>query len=172
MMMNKISFRTWQHSDAQPLAAIANNRYVWNNLRDHLPNPYTVTDALQWIAHCKDQNPAINFAVTFNGELAGSIGCVIKEDVYRKNMEIGYFIGEKFLGKGIATEAVRLLLEYIQQHFDVVRVYAEVFEHNKASMKVLQKNGFYLECIRHKSVIKNNTLLNDYVWVKMLKNDL
>jgi ribosomal-protein-alanine N-acetyltransferase len=43
-----------------------------------------------------------------------------------------------------------------------------VFEHNKASMRVLQKNGFYLEGIRRKSVIKNNVTMNDYVWVKLL----
>ncbi len=166
--MNKILLRPWQREDVQQLALIANNRNVWNNLRDHLPNPYTVTDALQWIAHCKEQDPHVNFAITFNGEIAGSIGCVCKEDVYRKSMETGYFIAEKFWGKGIATEALRLLLEYIQQRFDVVRVYAEVFEHNKASMKVLQKNGFYLEGIRCKAVIKNNLLIDDYVWVKLI----
>lgn len=169
--MNKIFLRTWQHADAQQLATIANNRNVWNNVRDHLPNPYTVTNALQWIAHCKDEKPSVNFAITFNGEPVGSIGCKRKEDVERKNIEIGYFLGEKYWGKGIATEAVRLLLEYIKQQFDVERAYAEVFEHNKASMKVLQKNGFYLESIRRKSVIKNNILLNDYVWVKMMRDD-
>src|SRR5438270_7697020 len=126
--MNKILLRPWQSQDAQPLAAIANNRKIWNNVRDQLPYPYTVTDAQQWIAHCKEQDPAVNFAVIYNREIAGSIGCIPKTDVYRKNMEIGYFIGEHFWGKGIATEAVRTLLNYIQNRFDAIRIYAEVFE--------------------------------------------
>ena len=166
--MNNIKLRTWQRQDAQQLASIANNKNVWNNLRDQLPHPYTVADALQWIAHCNTQNPAVNFALTFNNEIAGSIGCVIKEDVYRKSMEIGYFLGEKFWGKGIATEGVRLLLDYMQNNFQLTRIYAEVFAHNKASMKVLQKNGFFLESIRRKAVVKNNVLIDDYVWVKFL----
>ncbi len=166
--MHKILLRPWQREDAQPLAIIANNRNIWNNLRDQLPHPYTVMDAMQWVAHSKEQDPAVNFAVIYNGEVAGSIGCVTKDDVYRKSMEIGYFIGENFWGKGIATEAVKLLLEYIQLRFDVIRVYAEVFEHNKASMKALQKNGFYLEGIRRKAAVKNNLLIDDYVWVKLL----
>ena len=86
-------------------------------------------------------------------------------------MEIGYFIGEPYWNLGIATQAVRILFEYIQKHFDVNRLTAEVYQHNKASMHVLRNNGFYLEGIRRKSVIKNNVLLDDYVWVKLLNND-
>jgi RimJ/RimL family protein N-acetyltransferase len=164
--MHNISLRPWQREDAQALAAIANDRNIFNNLRDHLPHPYTVMDALQWIAHCKEQHPVINFAVTYNGKVAGSIGCVPKTDVYRKSIEIGYFIGEQFKGNGIATEAVRILLEYVQHRFDVVRIYAEVFANNKASMRVLEKNGFYLEAIHRRSVVKNNVLMDDYIWVK------
>ncbi len=166
--MSKIFLRPWQHEDAQELSAVANNMNVWNNVRDYLPHPYTVSDAHQWIAHCKVQEIAVNFAIIFEDKLAGSIGCVPQTDVYRKAIEIGYFIGEPFWGKGIATESVRILLDYIKTRFDVVRIYAEVFEHNKASMKVLQKNGFHLESIRRKAAIKNNIIIDDYVWVKLL----
>jgi RimJ/RimL family protein N-acetyltransferase len=166
--MNNIWLRAWKNEDAQSLASIANNRNIWNNLRDQLPNPYTVKDAQDWIAHCKEQKPVINFAIIYNEQVAGSIGCVPKTDVYRKSIEIGYFIGEHFWGKGIATEAVRILLDYISTHFDVVRIYAEVFAHNKASMRVLQKNGFCLESIRRKSAYKNKKLIDDYIWMKLL----
>jgi len=142
--MNKTLLRPWRSDDAQPLAAIANNRKIWNNLRDQLPSPYTIANAEQWITDCGAQKPVINFAITYNNEVAGSIGCVPKIDLYRKNMEIGYFIGENF------------------------RIYAEVFANNKASMKVLQKNGFHLESIRRKATIKNNIVLDDYVCVKLI----
>ena len=166
--MSKIFLRPWQREDVKELAAIANNGNVWNNLRDHLPHPYTVSDAQQWIAYCKEQEIVVNFAIIYEDQLAGSIGCVPQKDVYRKSIEVGYFVGEHFWGKGIATESVRILLDYIKTRFNVVRIYAEVFEHNKASMKVLQKNGFYLESIRRKAAIKNNIIIDDYVWVKLL----
>ena len=38
---------------------------------------------------------------------------------------------------------------------------------NKASMKALEKNGYYLESIRKKSVIKNGQIIDDYIWVKL-----
>jgi RimJ/RimL family protein N-acetyltransferase len=167
--MGDVLMRPWEREDAQAIAAIANDRKIWNNVRDYLPHPYTVMDAMRWIAKCKTETPALNFAITYKGEVAGSIGCVPQTDVYRKNMEIGYFVGEQFKGKGIATEAVSIMLDYIAKHFDVVRVYAEVFAFNRSSMRVLQKNGFYLEGIRRKSVIKNNMITDDYIWVKFLE---
>ena len=95
----------------------------------------------------------------------------MKEDVYKKNIEIGYFIGEPYWGKGIATEACKLICKYVEEQMDVVRIEANTFQHNKASMRVLQKNGFYLEAIRQKAIIKNNVLLDEYLWVRRIKND-
>lgn len=166
--MSNIILRPWQKQDAQELAAVANNRQIWNNVRDALPSPYTVMDALQWITHVNSQKPVINFAIACDGMVVGSIGCQPKEDISRKNIEIGYFVGETWWGKGIATEAVKQLLDFIATRLDVVRVEAHVFAQNKSSMKVLQKNGFYLEAIHRKAVIKNNEILDDYVWVKFL----
>ena len=105
-------------------------------------------------------------AITLNGKITGSVGVTPKEDVYRKSIEVGYFVAEEYWGNGIATAAVSLIIDYIKSHFDIVRIYAEVFGHNTASMKVLEKNGFHLEGIREKAVVKNNLIMDDYVWVK------
>jgi RimJ/RimL family protein N-acetyltransferase len=167
-MISEIQLRSWKKEDAAQLAHIANNKNIWNNLRDNIPYPYTIDDAHKWIMHCNAQKPALNFAIAYKAVLAGSIGCVIKNDIYRKNIEVGYFIGEEYWNLGIATQAVGALINYIEKQFNAVRLYAEVYVHNKASMHVLRKNGFFLESIRRKNVIKNNVLLDDFVWVKML----
>jgi len=166
--MNVI-LREWKKSDATTLARIANNKKIWDNVRDRLPYPYSEKDAKEWLALVRKQKIVTTFCVEANGEVAGSIGFTLKDDVYRKNAEIGYFIAEEYWRSGIATEAVKQLVDYIEKNFDVVRIYAEVFDYNKASMKVLEKNGFYLESIRKKAAIKNDVILDDYVWVKLIK---
>jgi RimJ/RimL family protein N-acetyltransferase len=166
--MSDIVLRPWKKEDAQQLASIANNRNVWVNVRDRFPHPYTVMDAIQWIQMQSNEKPVQNFCIEFNGKVAGSIGVLPKDDVYRKTIEIGYFVGEPFWSKSIATKAVQLMIEYIELQFDVVRIFAEVFEHNKASMSILRKNGFYLESIRKKAVIKDGVIMDDYVWVKLI----
>jgi len=61
--MQKINIRNWQISDAQALAAVANNRKVWNSIRNEFPSPYTVMDALAWIKHANEEKPVANFAI-------------------------------------------------------------------------------------------------------------
>ena len=80
-----------------------------------------------------------------DGELAEGIGVNLKDDVYRKTAEIGYFIGEEYWGKGIATEAIGQMVHYVHKNFDVLRIYAEVFEYNKAFMRALGKKWILFE---------------------------
>jgi [ribosomal protein S5]-alanine N-acetyltransferase len=163
-----VRLREWRYDDSKALAEIANSKKIWDNVRDSLPHPYTETDAREWLEKVKDRESLTSFCVEVDGNVAGSIGVVPREDVYRKTIEIGYFIGEKFWGQGVGTEAVKQMLDFIKVNFDVVRVFAEVFEYNKASMRVLEKNGFYLETIRRKGAFKNGTFIDDFVWVKLL----
>ena len=53
-----------------------NNKNILDNLRDGLPFPYTEKDALYFINLClnADKNEQFNFAITYNGEVVGSIG--------------------------------------------------------------------------------------------------
>jgi [ribosomal protein S5]-alanine N-acetyltransferase len=159
--------RAWKNEDLQELVLQANNVNVWNNLRNYFPHPYTEEDGKAWLEKVVNALPAINMAIESDGQLVGGIGLILNGDVYIKSAEVSYWVGEKFWGKGIATEAVRQMTEYAFYYFDLVRLYAEVFETNKASMRVLEKNGYYLEGVRRKAVFKNNVLMDDYIWVKL-----
>lgn len=164
-----ILLRPWNMNDQVPLAAIANNFNIWQNLRDRLPHPYTLDHAQEWILITSSMHPILHFCIEVDGIVAGSIGIDPQRDIHRNNMEIGYFLGEEFWSQGIATKAVEQLLQYIQKTFPhITRIYAPVFERNKASMRVLEKNGFHLESIMKKSAIKNNVVLDEHLWVKLL----
>jgi [ribosomal protein S5]-alanine N-acetyltransferase len=162
-----VKLRPWQTSDAEPLTTLANNKKIWDNVRDYFPHPYTSKDASEWLALNVGVTPLLNFVVEVDGQFAGSIGMVPKTDVYRNNMEIGYWLGESYWAKGIATQSIALMCDVIWKGYPHInRICAEVFENNKASMRVLEKNGFTLECVRKKAVIKNDVILDDWVWVK------
>ena len=162
-----VIIRKWEQGDLETLVRYANNINVWNNLRNYFPHPYTEEHGKAWLEKVVDAVPLVNFAIDVDGEAVGGIGLILNGDVYIKSAEVGYWIGEPFWGKGVATEAVRQITEYAFYYFDLVRLYAEVFEHNKSSMRVLEKNGYYLEGVRRKSVFKNETLMDDYIWVKL-----
>jgi RimJ/RimL family protein N-acetyltransferase len=165
----EVLIREWKREDLEPLVAQADNIKVWNNLRNYFPHPYTKENGQAWLDTVIGASPIVNLAIQADGELAGGIGLILNGDVYQKSAELGYWLGEPFWGQGIATEAVRQMVEYGFYYFDIVRMYAEVFENNKASMRVLEKNGFYLEGVRRKAVYKNEVLMDDYIWVTLRK---
>lgn len=166
---NQLTIRPFYVYDAKSLAKLCNNKKIWDNLRDYIPFPYSEKNAIEFIKSCQTESPQQTFAIEFKGEFAGSIGLVKQTDVYRLSAEIGYWLGEPFWGKGIATEAVKLITEYGFSHLGLIRIYSGVFDFNKASQRVLEKAGFTLECIVQKAVIKNENVCDEYRYV-LVKN--
>jgi len=159
-----IILRNWQKKDIKSMVKNANNKKIWNNLRDNFPYPYTTLAAKQWISIANEDKPLTNFAIVYKGIAVGGMGIIIKSDVFRKNAEIGYWIGEKYWNKGIATTALKMMVNYAFETFDIHRIYANVFESNIASKKVLKKCGFSQEAHLKKLVIKNNQVLDCYIY--------
>lgn len=161
-----ISLRPWRITDAGMLAEYFNNVLIWNNLRDYVPFPYTISDAEKFITAQQEILPVENFVVLNGQEIVGGIGINLRTDVLRMNVDMSYWIAQPFWGLHIATEAVRLMTDYIFETFAINRILGEVFENNRASMRVLEKNGYYLECVRRKGILKNDILIDEYIWVK------
>ena len=165
----EIKLVTWNDSHFHQLYPLANNPKIAMNLRDSYPQPYTIHDARHWIEHNQKFNPPQNFAIEFEGKLAGSIGSDRGKDELRTNMELGFWIGEPFWGKGIATEAVQMYSEYILDRFpEIKRIYSQVFDFNTSSMKVLENAGFVAEAILKDAYIKNGKIgdLFQYVIIR------
>lgn len=72
--------------------------------------------------------------IVADGVVAGHIG-IFGQDGER---EVGYWIGREHWGKGIATLALREILQIVLER----PLYAHVAAHNLASIRVLEKCGF------------------------------
>lgn len=154
-------------SDTSQLAKLANNKNIFDNLRDSFPHPYGESDAELFINSTSQENPKQNFAIEYSGNLCGVIGLIIQNDVYSKSAEIGYWIGESFWGKGIATTAIKLITNYGFEDLKLTRIFAGVFESNKASMKALENNGYKKEGVFKKAVFKNANFLDEHRYFKL-----
>ena len=164
-IMGGVTLRSWTDDDVDFLATHFNNIRIWNNLRDVIPHPYTPEDASRFILAQEGLSPVENFAILKDGQPCGGIGIILKQDIYRMNVELGYWIAEPFWGQGIATSAVRMMTEYTFENFSINRIVAEVFEYNRPSMRVLEKNGYYLQTVSRKGILKNDYLYDNYIWV-------
>lgn len=154
--------RKWELSDAKDLSVALSNKKIQDNLRDGLSYPYTEQDGLDYISAMlsADENETFAFAITVDGKAVGSIGVFRLENIHRQTAELGYYIAEEYWGKGIMTEAVRQICEYVFEKSDIIRIYAEPFAYNIASCRVLEKVGFQYEGTLRNNAIKNGKVID------------
>lgn len=154
--------RKWKLSDAADLARAVSNKNVQDNLRDGLPYPYTERDGAEYIEAMlsADENKIFAFAVTVDDRAIGSISVFRGENIHRRTAELGYYIAEEYWGKGVMTDAVKQICEYVFNNSDIIRIYAEPFADNKASCRVLEKAGFQFEGILKSNAIKNEKIID------------
>ncbi len=162
-----LQVRSWGHSDVASLAGYANNRNVSINLRDAFPYPYTWEHAEAWVRFTSRQQPETNFAIATEAEAIGGIGFRLGDDVFSGTAEVGYWLGEPFWGKGIATRALRAATDYAFAAFDLARIEAHVYEWNPASARVLEKAGYLLEGRLRKSVTKNGKTIDRLLYARV-----
>jgi ribosomal-protein-alanine N-acetyltransferase len=162
---NGFLLRAWQPGDEQSLQKHADNPKVSAFLRDRFPYPYTMDDALFWVNLMQNQQPLISFAIIVDGHACGGIGFEPFGAESRITAEIGYWLGEEHWGKGIITEAVKLVTGYAFENFPLIRIEAGVYDKNTASMRVLEKAGYILEAILRKLIIKNGEVMDKHMYV-------
>ena len=163
----EVVLRELLDTDLEKLVEYANNEKVSINLRDAFPKPYLPEHAINFKKMIDAQNPKTFFAIQYQNRYVGNISLSPGTDVYRKSAEIGYFIGEPFWNRGIATKAVNLITDWGFSHLDIVRIHTGVFEFNKASQRVLEKCGFIKEAVFRKSICKNHELFNEIRYAKI-----
>jgi RimJ/RimL family protein N-acetyltransferase len=156
--------RSWQEDDADSLAAHANNRKIWRNLRDAFPHPYSVADARAFIQAARSQIPESRFAIEVDGRAVGGIGFTLGADVERVSAEVGYWLGEAYWGRGITTEALQAVTRYAVQAHRLTRIYAVPYEWNQASFRVLEKAGYVREARLRRSAIKDGQVIDQVLF--------
>ncbi|UFH53805.1 GNAT family N-acetyltransferase [Spirosoma sp. KNUC1025] len=162
--------RPWREGDEESLVRQASNRRIWNNVRDFFPYPYTPRDASAWVRSNKSYQQPNNLAIDIDGKAVGNIGFTVKDDIYRYNAEIGYWLGEDYWGRGVMTQALPIMTTYIFKNFQVNRIFACVLEGNIGSMRVLETAGYRHEAIHQKAAVKNNQYLDEHIFA-MLRSE-
>ncbi len=93
--------------------------------------------------------------------MGGGIGYVPGEDVYGRRVEIGFWLGRRYWNRGIASDAVRRFCDWLfASDTKLVRIQADVFQWNVASMRVLAKAGFLLEGRLRKAAVKDDQVID------------
>jgi [ribosomal protein S5]-alanine N-acetyltransferase len=161
-----IKLKNYISSDAERLIELANNRKVSRYLVYTFPYPYTMKDAEWWIEEGSKQNNAVTKVIELDGEFIGSVGLVPQTGWREHCAEIGYWLGEQYWGKGIATEVVSAQTEEAFSKYGFRKLFAPVLAPNIGSQRVLQKCGYELEGVLRTEVQRYGVYYDTHHYTK------
>ncbi|WP_299490025.1 GNAT family protein [Acaryochloris sp. IP29b_bin.137] len=164
-----ITLRDYERTDLDSLLALANNKRVSRYLVYTFPYPYTRADAEWWISEGVKAEESVTKVIEYNGAFTGSIG-LTRQAGWRDHLaEIGYWLGEPFWGKGIATQAVQQMTDHAFSDLQLQKLYAPILAPNKASMRVVEKCGYELEGVLKREVFKDGRYYDIHHFAKVWK---
>ena len=162
--------RRWRRGDETSLVENANNLKIARNIGETFPHPYLMKNAREWVGGSIRKKLQIDdFAIVVEGKAVGGIGIKKLTDSHKGTREIGYWLGERYWGRGIATQAVQLVSAYAFRRHKPLRLQAFVYSWNPASARVLQKAGFKREAVLKRSVLTRGKVADEWIFVKFPK---
>ncbi len=162
----KVTLKKWEISDKEELAELcgkADRKY----LSDRMPSPYTVDDAIYWLENQVFPNEGktgIYRAVVADGKVVGNVSVERQSGLRQNTGVIGYFLNPDYYGRGIMTEAAKMICKEAFKELKLIRIEGSAFEPNIGSRRVLEKAGFELEGVLRDSYFKNGKYYNEYVY--------
>jgi 8-oxo-dGTP diphosphatase len=142
----RLTLRALVPQDAPALHRLINDWEVCRSLAA-VPFPYPRDLADEWIVQARAQaevGSAFHLAITgTEGEeemLVGGVGLRLSED--RRTGSLGYWVGRRFWGHGVAAEAAGRLARWALANLHLDQLTASVAQDNAASVAVLRRIGF------------------------------
>jgi len=163
--------RPYRADDLGALVAIADDREVTRWMTAGFPHPYTRADGERWLAIAMLDDPPNHFAIEADGAFAGAIGILPQRGEHEGSAIFGYWLGRRYWGRGIATDAARTMADHAFRSRGLRRLEASVFGPNAASARVLEKAGFTLEGRMRESYLERDGTPTDALIYARLATD-
>jgi [ribosomal protein S5]-alanine N-acetyltransferase len=168
----RLLLRRLEMSDAPRLYELFGNYEVLRMITG-VPYPYSEDHARDFIGRTQQNMDAeTNFAFAMVSKSEQTlIGCVELGVTHQfRRGDLGYWVGVPYWGQGYMTEAVRRIMRFGFEDFNLNRIYSCHFAHNPASGRVMQKLGMTYEATFRQYVVKFDEYV-DMVYYGILKSE-
>jgi len=164
-----VSIRMFKEDDTESfyLLTMESKHYLkeWLGWLNHIQS---IEDTLHYIRGALQSSVnyggiPTNFLILYRGDMAGTIG-FNTIDQRNHHASIGYWLGEKFTGKGIMSRAFMAILTYGFETLNLNRIEVRVAEGNMRSRAIPERFGFKAEGILREAELLYGRYVNHVVY--------
>lgn len=132
-----------------------------------IPKRYSLQTTRKWIIKQIEIPQVLLITFPKDDKIIGTIG-IVADDFKKRHWEIGYWLGQKYRGRGYMREALNIFLQKVKKHTPIRKVSAKVFVGNNGAIKLLRSVGFIREGLLrnhfyHNSKMKSVVMFGYYV---------
>ena len=133
----RLTLRPFCLDDAPRIVALANDFEIARQTAS-MPHPFMLEDVENWLVSMPERSK-VSYGITASGALMGEVAYnPVEADV----VELSYWLGRPYWGRGFATEAAIGLLDLIFNDLAIAKVIAGHATDNQASQNIIEKLGF------------------------------
>lgn len=136
-----------------------NLEYTQKQFVDVMVSRFKFRDAVSFVVTLKDDDKYI-----------GHVSAMQFDRVF-KFVELAYIIDPEHWGKGIGTEAVQHIVEFLIHKMKIHKIRAAFFSKNLGSKRVLEKVGFKQEGYLRDNVLIDGEFEDEYLMALVASND-
>lgn len=137
----RLTLRAPEAADAPTLARLLDDIDI-ARMTSSIPSPYGLADAEGYLAHCDAADPRTDVSFLIEHDDAGVVGGLGFDPSPGGGIEVGYWIGKPWWGRGFASEALVGAMTWAARDWRKRMVVAGHFSDNPASGRVLCRAGF------------------------------
>ena len=171
MKDSRIYLRAFELDDYKTSVTWRNDSHIWNMLGG---TKYFVSEAYEkkWVEEAIFNSKDIRLAVCLkeNDLYIGNVYLTDIDMINRKAVSHVLIGNKDYWGKGYASEALKLLLDYAFNERGLNRIVADILESNEQSIRMHEKTGYKKEGLMRESVFKNGKFQNQ-IRMSLLKED-
>jgi len=142
---DRLILREFTLQDTDRILEITKEDFILKWMPDWAMNREELAGLLNWYISCyaEPENMRTMLAITekSTSQVIGMIGCGHKAEV-NDEVEMAYFISEKYAGKGYMTEAASAFSKWVLENKKIEYLMAIVEPDNIPSEKIIKKCGF------------------------------
>ncbi len=160
----RLTLRRVRLEDADDVFSLACED-IWMRLLPEARQPYQRRDAERWVARrfLAHWPTEPTWAIEIDGRMVGWVGLNIEPE--HAQAELGYAMRPDLRGQGLATEAVRAVVDRVFLDSPLGKVWARVDTPNAASIRVLEKLGLQREAVMRRCLERHGELIDLAVYV-------